>query len=168
MKRIFLALVVYLAALALVPAGLTAHPIKEKMGEAEFTAAGLHKLTPEELDNLASWLGVHVEQEKERAVEAALPSGDESFGLEQVLDKIGGVFRHSPEIIESTLPGEFRGWTGRTVFRLANGQVWQQSAPGEFFYRTQDPTVIIRRASFGSYLLRIEGKNSSVRVRRIE
>lgn len=144
------------------------YPILEKMGSEAFQAAGLHKLSPEELDNLAGWLGIYVEKERELAVEEALPSGEPSFGLEQVADKLGGLFRNSPEVIQSRLLGDFRGWSGRTIFRLENGQVWQPSAPGEFYYPTKDPVVIIRRGTFGSYLLRIEGKNSSVRVRRIE
>lgn len=138
------------------------------MGEQEFRASGLHKLSPAELDRLASWLGIYVEKEKQAAVEAAIPSGDESFGLEQVAEKLTRIFRNTPETVESYLPGDFSGWSGRTIFRLANGQVWQQTAPGDFYYRTENPKVIINRGSLGSYLLRIEGKNSSVRVRRIE
>lgn len=147
---------------------VSADPLLELMGEAAYHAAGLHKLTPEERQNLAEWFWVHVEKEREAAVEAALPSGESSFGLEQVVEKVGGMFRNSPDVIESRILGEFRGWNGRTVFRLENGQVWQQSAPGEFVYRAQDPVIVIRRGTFGSYLLRVDGKGTTVRVRRIE
>jgi hypothetical protein len=145
-----------------------ADPLLDLMGEEAYRAAGLHKLSPEERQNLAEWFGVFVEKEKEVAVEAALPSGESSFGLEQVVEKVGGLFRNSPDVIESRILGEFRGWSGRTTFRLENGQVWQQSAPGEFAYRAKDPVIVIRRGTFGSYLLRVDGKGTTVRVRRIE
>ncbi|MCD8483004.1 MAG: hypothetical protein LR015_10300 [Verrucomicrobia bacterium] len=139
-----------------------------KMGPEVYHASGMHRLSPEERAALATWMGAMVEIERERAKDEALPSGEPSFGLEHVTERIGSLFRNSPDRIESRIIGEFRGWNGNTVFRLENGQVWRQSAPGTFFYRTENPVVYIRRAMLGSYLLQIEGKNSSVRVRRIE
>jgi len=142
--------------------------IENLMSSAEFTEAGLERLTPAELAALNRWLYGHVEREKEAAVEEALPSGERAFGLEHVTDRVRSMFRNTPEVIESSITGPFRGWDGRTVFRLDNGQVWRQSEAGTFFFPTSDPKVIIRKSRFGSYHLRIEGKNSSVKVVRVE
>ncbi|MDR0881742.1 MAG: hypothetical protein LBP55_04270, partial [Candidatus Adiutrix sp.] len=30
--------------------------------------------------------------------------------------------------IESQIDGTFEGWSGETVFKLTNGQIWQQSS----------------------------------------
>src|SRR5690606_4924947 len=38
------------------------------------------------------------------------------------------------EIIESRIDGEFEGWEGETVFKLLNGQIWQQ-IDGRYKYR---------------------------------
>jgi hypothetical protein len=58
-----------------------------------------------------------------------------------------------------------------TRFRLENGQVWRQNEAG-YLYRPDksrsNPEVTIRRSMFGSYLLKIDGFNSSVKVERVE
>lgn len=142
--------------------------LKELMGPDVYKATGMERLTPEERRALAEWMGVLVATERERAQEEALPSGEPSFGLEQVAERIGGLFRNSPDRIESRILGDFRGWNGNTIFRLENGQVWQQAAAGTFFYRTEEPVAVIRRGVLGTYLLQVQGKGTTVRVRRIE
>ena len=87
----------------------------------------------------------------------------EQFGLEH----------RKPEVvvdaIESTIPGSFDGWGPKANFRLANGQVWQVIDDSTAFYNhLRDPKVTVRRASFGSYLLDIDGVPNTPRVRRVE
>ncbi len=142
--------------------------LKSLMGEESFRSAGLDKLDPEELAFLQDWFFTRIGIEREAAVEEAVPSGETSFGLEQVAERVGSFFRNTPEVIESRIDGQFRGWSGRTVFRLENGQVWQQSGPGDFYYPAESPEVIIRKATLGTYLLQLKGMGSTVRVRRIE
>ncbi|MCC5806750.1 MAG: hypothetical protein JJU00_10525 [Opitutales bacterium] len=143
--------------------------IQNLMSGEEFHAAGLHRLSPEELEVLNTWLYGYVELERREAVEEAIPSGEPSFGLEQVTQRVASIFqRDTPDEIESRIAGTFRGWRGNTVFKLENGQTWQQSGDGEFFVRLEDPVVRIRRGTFGSYLLSVEGYGSTVRVRRVD
>ena len=33
----------------------------------------------------------------------------------------------SPSAIETEIEGDFNGWDGETIFKLANGQIWQQA-----------------------------------------
>jgi hypothetical protein len=73
-----------------------------------------------------------------------------------------------PDSIRSRVPGLFLGWTGETVFRLENGQVWRQTEPGSFGVRLQDPEVEISRGWLGGYFLSVEGLNRRVRVERVE
>jgi hypothetical protein len=96
---------------------------------------------------------------------AAPAAGDiSSFGAELIdSDDDSAV-----EEIESRIVGKFEGWRGGTLFRLENGQVWQQSGQGRFIYRADSPVVTIRRAALGSYRLRVAGLNRSITVRRIE
>jgi len=65
--------------------------------------------------------------------------------------------------------GEFKGWDGYTKFELENGQVWQQSSAGVLRVKINNPTVTIKRSRMSdTYMLKVEGLNSSVRVKRIE
>jgi hypothetical protein len=92
----------------------------------------------------------------------AMPAGEDAFGMEMEMA------RQTPDAIESTIVGEFNGWDGKTVFTLANGQVWKQSNPGKVVYHAVNPRVTITKGVFGSYRLNVEGLNASVAVRRIK
>jgi hypothetical protein len=102
--------------------------------------------------------------------ELAIPQGDDRFGLETVKNRVRDLFqRDAPDIIKSRIIGEFEGWSGHTRFRLENGQVWKQSEADTFVVKSRsNPEVTIRRGMFGSYLLKIKGFNSSVKVERVE
>jgi hypothetical protein len=89
----------------------------------------------------------------------------DSFGAELIRDD--GDDRGVEEI-QSRIVGEFDGWRGGTIFRLENGQVWRQLDQSRYVYRVDSPVVTISRGAFGSYRLRVEGRNRSVSVRRIE
>lgn len=135
--------------------------LEEKMTRAEFSAAGLDRLTPEELAQLNSWLR---EQWPQRASSAGLrqqPEGDRR-GL---IERIAG----NEEDIVSRLPGTFTGWNSNTTFRLENGMVWRVSEGSSFSVRAiENPQVTISKGMFNAWFLRVEGYNSQVRVRRVE
>jgi hypothetical protein len=99
-----------------------------------------------------------------RAVETRPPAPQTpaQFGLEQ---------RPNPvelASIESHIPGNFEGWYPNAVFTLANGQIWQISDGSTRRLYRANPKVKIRRGSFGSFFLEIEGDNNSPRVRRLQ
>lgn len=95
------------------------------------------------------------------ATPAASPEA--AFGLEQARD-----VERTADSIRSRVPGLFLGWTGDTVFRLENGQVWEQAESGSFGVRLENPEVEISRGWFGGYFLAVEGLNRRVRVKRVE
>lgn len=74
--------------------------------------------------------------------------------------------RGEPERIESRILGTFKGWNGRAVFKLENGQVWQQTDTGTYDVTLQDPQVVIKHLGLG-YLLTLPGHGATVFVRRI-
>ena len=84
------------------------------------------------------------------------------FGAEQLIND------EDADDLETRLAGPFTGWDGDTVFRLENGQLWQQIDSSYLYSRAESPRVTIRRAAFGSYLLQVEGIGRTVRVRRLE
>lgn len=75
--------------------------------------------------------------------------------------------RKVPNKIESRIIGEFHGWTGDTVFKLENGQVWKQAGPGFFETDLKNPKVTIKKLLIG-YVLLVDGYAKEVFVRRIQ
>lgn len=144
-----LALALLTLALSPLVAAQSALPLQERMSPEQFQAAGLNKLSAEELAALNAWL-----QQEE---------------VEVSRERIG--LRPAPppaESVNSRLPGEFRGWSGKTVFTLENGQVWQQVGTDQWSgVRLQNPEISIEPALMGSWRLRVKGYNSSTKVKRI-
>src|SRR5688500_406687 len=142
--RIRLALVLALAAFGVQAQDFSS--LEERMSDAEFKAAGLDKLTPEELAALNAWLQ-HRTAGTAPAATYVPPSED----------RIG--FRDAPDTdgIVSRIAGEFTGWSGGTQFTLENGQVWEQAEGTSMRGVSVDsPAVTIRPAFMGSWLLKVE------------
>ena len=69
--------------------------------------------------------------------------------------------------IKSRIDGEFKGWDGDTVFKLTNGQVWQQDKYGYVYHTAYNPEVIIYKVDFG-YEMMVKGLDKSIKVKRLE
>jgi hypothetical protein len=74
----------------------------------------------------------------------------------------------STQQVQSRYDGEFTGWSGNTLFRLENGQVWKQSQSGRVDFRATRPVVTIRRSTLGAYRLNVQGLDQSIRVERVK
>jgi hypothetical protein len=145
--------------------------LREELDPEVYQESGLEKLSPDELARLnvavAELLG---KREAKVLEESEIPQGEDRFGLETIKSRVASMFQSAgPERIESRIVGEFKGWGGNSKFVLENGQIWQQSDKSRFVSRKMDsPMVDIRRGALGSYLLKVEGYNSSVKVKRIQ
>lgn len=128
--------------------------VEERMTAAEFKAAGLDKLSEQELAALNAWMA------KELGKAAPAPAAD-TRGL---------VMRDSGGPIVSTIPGEFRGWGGKGQrFTLANGQVWEVvDVASRLVVTLENPTVSISPGALGAWYMKVEGYNARVGVRRIK
>ena len=132
----------------------TAKPIRERTGLLSRLGRGSEK--PD--DN---------KQEKDSENETV--SNNDSSEVSESNDNFGLIIRDERESIQSRILGEFKGWDGYTKFELENGQVWQQSSAGVLRVKINNPTITIKRSRVSdTYMLKIEGLNSSVRVKRIE
>jgi len=139
----------------------------------QFHAAGLDTLPPGQITALNDWLTTYLRSQGASSVIASTPlvaptpapssaTGVASFGatmLKSTADE--------PNSIHSTIVGKFTGWSGSTVFKLANGQVWQQSSPADYETEMQNPEVIIKKLYFG-YVLTLPGRGQTVFVTRIQ
>ena len=97
--------------------------LEEKMSTQEFQAAGLDKLSPEELAALNAWL----QQRLAAGLSGGARPADEGF-------RAYGFGGDSPDRTEfsSRISGEFSGWGPNSVFTLDNGQQWQVTDGSEF------------------------------------
>lgn len=132
--------------------------LEEQMTGKEYKAAGLNKLSAEELKNLNNWLHSNITG---RTVAAYIdPNADEDIrGFKDKGDK-------TP--IYSSIDGEFTGWRGKTKFKLANGQIWQQIGDDEFRVKLSSPEISIQPAMFDSWKMKVSGYNASIKVRRLK
>lgn len=153
MSRILIALLVLLLAQA--ASAQTFSSLEERMSDAEFKAAGLDKLSREELAKLNEWL-----QRKGMQASAAAPAIDRR-GLPESRD--------SRSEISSRLVGEFRGWNANTRFELENGQVWQVNDPSASLVgRGDQPSVRIKPGLLSAWYMQVEGYSTVVKVKRVK
>ena len=83
------------------------------------------------------------------------------------MDKVIRVRSLEYSAIKSRIDGEFKGWDGDTVFKLTNGQVWQQAEYGYLYHYAYNPEVIIYKVDFG-YEMMVKGLDKSIKVKRLE
>lgn len=154
-----------LAALVLLFSAATARAVtfstlEERMSASQFKAAGLDKLSPEELATLNAWLQGN-----------AVPAGTAAPGVtpSDPGSRIGFREQSPTGSVVSRLDGTFTGWDGKTRFNLENGQVWEQAEQGTVRGVNIDrPMVTIEPGLFGSWKLKVEGLNATTRVKRIK
>ena len=73
----------------------------------------------------------------------------------------------SSDVIESQIEGEFSGWSGETIFKLTNGQIWQQATYAYTYTYKYRPNVQIIKIGSG-YEMQVEDMNSKIRVTRLK
>jgi hypothetical protein len=116
--------------------------IKELMSPAEFNAAGLNKLSADELQKLDAWLQGYRQVTEQAAEKKATARAS----------------RTKMDLIVSRVDGQFNGLMGRTIIRLEDGTVWKQ-ANADDRYRsrvTDHPAAAVIHGVFG-YKMQIEG-----------
>lgn len=69
-------------------------------------------------------------------------------------------------VIESKIDGEFEGWEGETIFKLMNGQIWQQSQYNYTYHYAYMPNVLIYPSN-GLFKMKVDGVSSTIYVKRL-
>ena len=136
--------------------------LEERMSVKDFKAAGLEKLSPQELEQLNAWLRVH-------GLAGAAKGTSQGGGAEEGF-RAKGFFGSGSDTgpIQSRIKGTVKGWSGNTVFELENGQAWQQTDGTEFnIPAVTNPAVTIEQGLVGAWNLKIEGYNRTARVTRV-
>jgi hypothetical protein len=123
----------------------TSGSIQQIMTPEEFKAAGLNKLSPDELQKLDAWLQGYRQVTEQTAEKKATA-------------RAAKVEHAKMDLLVSRVDGTFSGLTGRTMIRLEDGTVWKQ-ANADDRYRpkvTDHPAAAVIHGVFG-YKMRIEG-----------
>lgn len=105
--------------------------VEKVMSAEEFEAAGLEKLSESEIKSLNQWLIRYT------ASNAPIVRRDVKATKEE-----------TNKDIRTYIDGEFAGWSGKTIFKLGNGQVWKQRLSGNWKTKLQNPEVVISRNFF--------------------
>jgi hypothetical protein len=116
------------------------------MNERDFKNCGLEKLTKEERAKLDEWL--------------------RQYTLTVMNYTAKGAATAPPRtgVIETQIDGDFEGWTGDTVFKLTNGQVWQQATYAYNYHYAYRPKVMIYKGDSG-YMMKVEDVDDAIHVK---
>jgi len=58
---------------------------------------------------------------------------------------------------EGRIDGEFHGWDGETIYKLADGHIIQQAAYHYHYHYAYSPKVIIYKSKSGRLMMHVEG-----------
>lgn len=136
---------------------LAGRSIQEAMTPDEFKAAGLDKLSEDELQHLDAWLQGYRQTTEKHATEEAQKKADVEIKKVTAQTK-GPEKKLLVNRVTSRVDGAFTGLTGHTVITLEDGTVWKQ-ANKEDRYRspvTDHPMASVAHGAFG-YKMRMEG-----------
>ena len=120
--------------------------LEDELSEENFETLGLRKLSANELRELSKWIENYKTYPNFEGVTADI---EEDYFLVSAID------------------GNFEGWSGSTIFRLKNGQIWQQRLSGKWKYNKQLPNVRIKKNFFGYFVMRVDDRKS-IGVKRIK
>lgn len=150
MKRAWIGLLLVYSA-----SGVTPY-LQRFMNPAEFEAAGIAKLSPVELEELNRWVDRFAASKLCMGKPVQVPAAPLPCP----------VSTNMVNAIESEIDGTFNGWTGETIFKLTNGQIWQQSSYAYTYHYAYRPKVVIYRTSTETKMT-VEGVSDPVLVKRI-
>ncbi|NKB37338.1 MAG: hypothetical protein GKR93_09240 [Gammaproteobacteria bacterium] len=125
--------------------------LRKMMTAEEFEKTGLDNLSADELKLLDRWFLKFLAHDSQQMVKS-----------DKKIQKLQnqGVKRH--------IVGHFSGWTGKTVFRLDNGEIWKQRLSSRYAVSLENPAVEIKKNLFGFYEMTILKTGRRVGVSRLK
>lgn len=150
------------ALLALALPSFAQQAIEQQMNPEEFKAAGLDKLSAEELARLNAWLNRTLDTASTQAAAEAKRKVED--------DNRGFLNFGSTEPVLGRMVGEFRGFAQGREYTLDSGQVWKQVDNATLSgVRLDSPEVRINPSLIGNtWYLAVKGYNTRAKVQRIK
>lgn len=121
------------------------------MQPEEIKDTGLDKLSPEERQKFEAWLTRFAGVVAQAATGGSTAPGLPSTGA----------------VVESQIDGDFEGWEGDTIFKLTNGQIWQQATYAYAYHYAFRPGVTIFQDGT-IFRMKVDGVSDSIPVRRLK
>jgi hypothetical protein len=115
------------------------------MTSEEAKASGISSLSPAQRLELDHWLNRHT--------------------LRLISEKKSGSC--SPAI-ETQIEGDFQGCNGDTIYKLRNGQIWQQASYHHHYHYAYAPDVTIYSSSDGCSMRVADDDDKPISVRRLK
>ncbi len=134
--------------------------IEQVMTQEELQRTGVATLSPLQREALNRWLLSYTLR-----IITASPSAKQQSTATTSPPRAAG--SSCSPAIESTISGEFNGWEGETIFKLDNGQIWQQAEYDYTYSYSYRPDVTIYQTSSGCRL-KVEDEEETIIVKRIK
>lgn len=134
--------------------------VLKSMSVADFRATGLDHLSDAQIKALDAWFAGYERSHAPCSQTAAAPAIAAQAARPAAPTEGNDVVAH--------LDGTFTGWGGSTVFKLDNGQVWQQVDDSVLSIGAiKNPRITISKGLISTYYLSVEGVQDTIAVRRI-
>jgi hypothetical protein len=164
--------------------------IESVMSAEERLKSGLDTLTAEQRKFLNDWLKENFGRRNESVVTRSTAGGrsglpEQPAKLEampevieaevdrrvaaKLADKSESEKTKQPEsAFEARLTSDFTGWTGKTIFKLDNAQVWRQRSSANYRHRGSDTRVKFKKNWMGGWEMTVVSSGKTVLVRKVQ
>jgi hypothetical protein len=173
------------------PLGAQAEPggFKDMMSPEERQKSGVDTLTAEQRQFLSEWLLENYTRNPAKVVSSPATAPDTSpqqaASNEATADTIEAEIDRrlaarladnrasekkpaSDSSFEARLTGNFTGWSGKTVFRLDDGQVWRQRSAANYRHRGTDMRVKFKKNWMGGWEMTVVSSGKTVLVSKVK
>ena len=173
------------------PLGAQAEPggLKDMMSPEERQKSGVDTLTAEQRQFLSEWLLENYTRNPAKVVSSPATAPDTSpqqaASNEATADTIEAEIDRrvaarladnrasekkpaSDSSFEARLTGNFTGWSGKTVFRLDDGQVWRQRSAANYRHRSTDMRVKFKKNWMGGWEMTVVSSGKTVLVSKVK
>ena len=164
--------------------------IESAMSGEERVKSGVDTLTAEQRQFLNNWLKENYDRRTESVVTRTSPdeqsaSREPPAKLEATPEAIEAEVdrrvaakladkresektKQSDSDFEARLTSDFTGWTGKTIFKLDNGQVWRQRSSANYRHRGSDTRVKFKKNWMGGWEMTVVSSGKTVLVRKVQ
>jgi hypothetical protein len=163
--------------------------IEDMMSAEERLKSGVDTLTAEQRQFLSDWLRENYARNPAKVVSspATVPdtSPQRAASSEATADTIEAEIDRrvaarladnrasekkpaSDSSFEARLTGNFTGWSGKTVFRLDDGQVWRQRSAANYRHRSTDMRVKFKKNWMGGWEMTVVSSGKTVLVSKVK
>lgn len=164
--------------------------IEDMMSAEERRKSGVDALTAEQRQFLSEWLLENYTRNPAKVVSQSLEtvpdtSPQQSASNEATADEIEAEIDRrvaarladnrasekkpaSDSSFEARLTGNFTGWSGKTVFKLDDGQVWRQRSAANYHHRGTDMRVTFKKNWMGGWEMTVVSSGKTVLVSKVQ